>query len=74
MLAVIGAIVGEFVGAKAGLGFMLMQKNFNFDMAGTFAILVVLSLIGVALHAIVQVVQRRVIFWMNVRGDRPVSL
>ncbi|MGI4802282.1 MAG: ABC transporter permease [Janthinobacterium lividum] len=74
VLSVIGAIVGEFVGAKAGLGFMLMQKNFNFDMAGTFAILVVLSLIGVVLHAIVQLVQRRVIFWMNVRGEAPVSL
>lgn len=74
VLSVIGAIVGEFVGAKAGLGFMLMQKNFNFDMAGTFAILVVLSLIGVVLHAIVQAVQRRVIFWMNVSGDRSVSL
>ncbi|MCR0984437.1 ABC transporter permease [Roseomonas populi] len=74
VLSVIGAIVGEFVGAKAGLGFLLMQKNFNFDMAGTFAILVVLSLIGVVLHAIVQAVQRRVIFWMNTAGDRPVSL
>ncbi|MBI0535855.1 ABC transporter permease [Roseomonas sp. KE2513] len=74
VLSVIGAIVGEFVGAKAGLGFLLMQKNFNFDMAGTFAILVVLSLIGVVLHAIVQAVQRRVIFWMDTAGDRPVSL
>ena len=33
-----------------------------------------LSLIGVVLHAIVQAVQRRVIFWMNVSADRPVSL
>ena len=47
VLSVIGAIVGEFVGAKAGLGYLLLQKNFNFDMAGTFAVLVVLSLIGV---------------------------
>ncbi len=74
VLSVIGAIVGEFVGAKAGLGFLLMQRNFNFDMAGTFAILVVLSLIGVVLHAIVLAVQRRVIFWMNTAGERPVSL
>jgi NitT/TauT family transport system permease protein len=74
VLSVIGAIVGEFVGAKAGLGYLLMQKNFNFDMAGTFAILVVLSLIGIVLHAIVQAVQRRVIFWMNTTGERPVSL
>ena len=34
----IGAIVGEFVGTKAGLGYLILQKNFNFDMAGTFAI------------------------------------
>ena len=74
VLSVIGAIVGEFVGAKAGLGFLLMQRNFNFDMAGTFAILVVLSLIGVVLHALVLAVQRRVIFWMNTAGERPVSL
>ncbi len=74
VLSVIGAIVGEFVGAKAGLGFLLMQRNFNFDMAGTFAILVVLSLIGVVLHAAVQAVQRRVVFWMNTAGERPVSL
>jgi NitT/TauT family transport system permease protein len=68
VLSVIGAIVGEFVGAKAGLGYLLLQKNFNFDMAGTFAVLVVLSLIGVILHSLVRLVQRRVIFWMDTSG------
>ena len=68
-LAVIGAIVGEFVGAKAGLGYLLLQKNFNFDMAGTFAVLVVLSLIGVALHSLIRWIQRRVIFWMDTSGS-----
>jgi NitT/TauT family transport system permease protein len=70
VLAVIGAIVGEFVGAKAGLGFLILQKNFNFDMAGTFAVLVVLSLIGVGLHAIISAIQRRVVFWMDVSGKQ----
>jgi NitT/TauT family transport system permease protein len=73
VLSVIGAIVGEFVGAKAGLGYLLMQKNFNFDMAGTFAILFVLSLIGVILHAAVRLVQRRVIFWMDTTGKQSLS-
>jgi NitT/TauT family transport system permease protein len=67
-LAVVGAIVGEFVGAKAGLGYLLLQKNFNFDMAGTFAVLVVLSLIGVVLHSLIRLAQRRVIFWMDMSG------
>lgn len=73
VLSVIGAIVGEFVGAKAGLGYLILQKNFNFDMAGTFAILIILSLIGVGLHAVVSAVQRRVVFWIDDGGERVVG-
>jgi NitT/TauT family transport system permease protein len=70
VLSVIGAVVGEFVGAKAGLGYLILQKNFNFDMAGTFAILIILSLIGVGLHAMISVAQRRIVFWMDMGGER----
>jgi NitT/TauT family transport system permease protein len=70
VLSVIGAIVGEFVGSKAGLGYLILQKNFNFDMPGTFAVLIVLSLIGVGVHALISVVQRRVVFWIDIAGDR----
>ena len=70
VLSVIGAIVGEFVGAKAGLGYLILQKNFNFDMAGTFAILIILSLIGVGLHVLIGIAQRRIVFWMDTGGDR----
>jgi NitT/TauT family transport system permease protein len=69
VLSVIGAIVGEFVGAKAGLGYLILQKNFNFDMAGTFAILIILSLIGVGLHILVSLAQRRIVFWMDMTGE-----
>jgi len=70
VLSVIGAIVGEFVGAQAGLGYLILQKNFNFDMAGVFAILLILSLMGVGLHLVVTQVQRRVVFWMDPAPDR----
>jgi NitT/TauT family transport system permease protein len=70
VLSVIGAIVGEFVGAKAGLGYLILQKNFNFDMAGTFAILIILSVIGVGLHALISLLQRRVVFWMDASAER----
>jgi NitT/TauT family transport system permease protein len=65
VLSVIGAIVGEFVGSQAGLGYMIMQHNFSMDMAGTFAILIVLSVMGMLLHGVVQFVQRRVVFWLE---------
>jgi NitT/TauT family transport system permease protein len=42
-------------------------------MAGTFAILIILSLIGVGLHAMIRLVQRRVVFWMDVSGERVVG-
>jgi len=69
VLAVIGAIVGEFVGAQAGLGYLILQRNFSMDAAGMFAILVVLSLIGLALHALMRLVARRVIFWTDAFTD-----
>lgn len=65
VLSVIGAIVGEFVGARAGLGYLIMQMNFNFDIAGVFAILVILSALGVSLHLVVKAIRRRVVFWMR---------
>ena len=34
VLSVLGAIVGEFVGAKAGLGYLILQMNFNMDVPG----------------------------------------
>ena len=74
VLSVIGAIVGEFVGAQAGLGFLIQQATFNFDISGVFAILIILAGMGIGLHLAVVKVQKRVVFWMDTDGDRPVTL
>jgi NitT/TauT family transport system permease protein len=55
--------VGEFVGAQRGLGNLILQFNFNLDIAGVFAVMILLSIMGVALHLIMQFIQKRVIFW-----------
>jgi NitT/TauT family transport system permease protein len=65
VLAVLGAIVGEFVGAKAGLGYLIIQMNYTMDVAGMFAVLVILGLMGVALNVVVTVLRRRIIFWQR---------
>lgn len=71
VLAVIGAIVGEFVGAQVGLGYLITALNFNLDVAGVFAVLIVLSAIGLAMHGAMRFAARRYIFWIR-RSDAPV--
>jgi len=69
VLAVIGAIVGEFVGSQAGLGYLILQRNFSMDTAGVFAILLILSLMGVGLHWVMQAIKKKVVFWVNHDAD-----
>ena len=63
VLSVTGAIVAEFVGATAGLGYVIQATNFTLDVSRTFAVLVVLSAIGLALHALVVLCNRKIVFW-----------
>ena len=63
IFALIGAVVAEFVGAQAGLGYRVLQANFTFDIAGMFATLIALSLTGLLPYYALQIVQKRFVFW-----------
>ena len=63
VFAVIGAIVGEFVGARQGLGVVILKANFALDLASVFSSLIVLGVIGVTLNAAVRAIEHRVCFW-----------
>ncbi len=63
VFSVIGAIVGEFVGANKGVGFLILQANYQLDIAGAFSLFVVLSIMGVCLHATLRFAERRLVFW-----------
>lgn len=63
VLSVIGAIVGEFVGAQKGIGFRILQANYNLDIAGVFSLFAVLSLLGLSMYAILRLIERKVVFW-----------
>ncbi|HEX7928463.1 MAG TPA: ABC transporter permease [bacterium] len=63
ILALIGTIVAEFVGAEAGLGMLIQTMNFNMDVAGQFSVLLILSAVGLLLNKIVAYARRRVLFW-----------
>ncbi len=60
-LAVVGAVVGEFVGGDAGLGYQLMVANGSMDTQLLFAGIVCLTVLGVALYLAVELAERLVI-------------
>ncbi len=64
-LALIGAIVAEFVGASHGMGVLISTFNFQLDVASAFAVIVALMLAGLALYTVVDVVDRRLIHWRS---------
>lgn len=62
-LAVTGAVVGEFVGANEGLGYVILQANGNLDTAMLFAALIIMSLLGIVLFAIIEIAENLLIPW-----------
>jgi NitT/TauT family transport system permease protein len=63
VMAILGAVVGEFVGAQEGLGYLILQYNYQLKIARVFAILIILAAIGISLHTTVKILHRRIVFW-----------
>ncbi|MFG1954851.1 ABC transporter permease [Micromonospora sp. NPDC048830] len=57
-LAVVGALVGEWVGSSEGLGYQILQANSQLRTAETFAGLVMITLMGIVLFMVVRVLER----------------
>ena len=67
--AVVGAVVGEYLGSAAGLGYLIQQAEGVFDVAGVFAGMFVLSVFVVLIDIGVTVVERRLLVWRPDAGD-----
>jgi NitT/TauT family transport system permease protein len=63
VFALLGTIVGEFMGAKEGLGTLILYANANLDTARVFSILLVLAATGLALHWSIGRIRHRLLFW-----------
>ena len=69
-LAIIGAVIGEFVGANSGLGYILVSSTANFNVPLGYACLVVLSALGIVLLAAVEALEVVALPWNRPqRGD-----
>lgn len=63
IFSLLGTIVGEFVGARAGLGVTILVQQARLDVGAMFATLAVLAAIGLLLHAAVEMAGRKIVFW-----------
>jgi len=63
IFAILAVIVGEFLGANRGMGYLIVNQSNQMDTAGVFASVLILSLTGIAFHYGVQFLRRRLLFW-----------
>jgi NitT/TauT family transport system permease protein len=64
--AVVGAVVGEYLGSAAGLGYLIQQAEGVFDVAGVFAGMFILAVFVLIIDAAVSRVERRLLAWRPV--------
>jgi NitT/TauT family transport system permease protein len=67
--AVVGAVVGEYLGSAAGLGYLIQQAEGVFDVAGVFAGMIVLAAFVIAIDILVTLVERRLLVWRPVAAE-----
>jgi NitT/TauT family transport system permease protein len=68
--AVVGAVVGEYLGSAAGLGYLIQQAEGVFDVAAVFAGMFVLSAFVILIDVGVTLVERRLLVWRPVAAGR----
>src|SRR5947199_6702076 len=64
--AVVGAVVGEYLGSAAGLGYIIQQAEGVFDVAGVFAGMFVLAVFVIIIDMIVTAIEKRLLVWRPV--------
>ncbi|BCH28339.1 nitrate ABC transporter permease [Mesorhizobium sp. L-8-10] len=62
-MCVLGAIVGEWIGANQGIGYLLLQSMFDFNAPRLFATILTASIIAIAGFAIVSMLEKWIIRW-----------
>jgi NitT/TauT family transport system permease protein len=66
ILAVAGAIVGEFLGSDKGLGYLMLQVQVTLDTPAMFMAVILITLIGVVLYGFVMALER----WLVAKDAR----
>jgi NitT/TauT family transport system permease protein len=69
--ALVGAVVGEYLGSAAGLGYRIHQAEGVFDTVGVFSGMLILTIFVIAVDAVVSQVEARFLVWRPDASGRP---
>jgi NitT/TauT family transport system permease protein len=62
-MAIIGAIVGEFLGAQKGLGLVIATAQNNFNPNGVFAAMLIIAVLALTAEGLISLLERRLLSW-----------
>jgi NitT/TauT family transport system permease protein len=62
-LALIGAVVGEFISASEGVGILMQRASYALNIAESIAVLLSMALMGLILYTVMEVLDDRIVFW-----------
>jgi NitT/TauT family transport system permease protein len=68
-LAIVGAIVGEFVGAEHGLGYLIVISSAHLETPTVFQAIGAAAIIGIAMFYVLEFIEKRVVFWAQVEPE-----
>jgi NitT/TauT family transport system permease protein len=68
-LSVIGAVIGELVGADRGLGFLINVGRGQYDTALVFVAVITLAVIAMSLYGLVLLIETQVLSWQSWRDE-----
>ena len=61
--SVVGAVVGEYLGSAAGLGYKIHEAESVFDVTGVFAGMMILAVFVIVIDAVVTAIEKRLLVW-----------
>lgn len=67
--AITGAVIGEMIGAKAGLGYLLTLGNETYDISMVLNSIFILSIIGLVLYIVADMVEKKILYWKEIDDE-----
>jgi ABC-type nitrate/sulfonate/bicarbonate transport system permease component len=69
-VSVIGALVGEWVGSSAGLGYLMIRSASQFQTDRVFAAIAIAALMGIAMFIAISLLERWLVPWRRLEQER----
>jgi len=64
-LSVVGAVVGEFVGANEGIGYVILVSSYHLETVTMFAAIIVSAVGGITFFAAISLLEKKIIYWQK---------